>query len=66
MEHWDTMPQSAEVIMLRKALVQRTRDLNDCLSAVHTRFHRCKCGRLAEQGIICPTVQEGGDCEAGR
>jgi hypothetical protein len=33
--------------------------------ACQTRFRRCACGRLAEVGIICPTNQEGGECEAG-
>jgi hypothetical protein len=44
---------------------QRDRDLQDCLNAAQTIFARCACGRMRERGIICPTNQEGGTCEAG-
>jgi hypothetical protein len=41
-------------------------DLYDMSNASQTVFRRCACGRMAERGIICPTNQEGGECEAGR
>jgi hypothetical protein len=34
-------------------------------SAAQTVFERCACGRVRERGIVCPTVQEDGTCEAG-
>lgn len=44
---------------------QLVRDNRDMHAACQTYFVRCACGRLREPGIICPTNQEGGHCEAG-
>lgn len=53
-----------EALKDRIRLLQR--DLNDCLNAAQTIFHRCACGRIAENGIICPSNQEKpGSCEKG-
>lgn len=54
-----------EIDQLQAELKQAKSDLRDCFNARQTIFHRCKCGRIAERGIICPTNREGGKCEAG-
>lgn len=57
--------QTKEQILEAK-LAQARRDLQDCYKACQTVFYRCRCGRIAERGIICPTNAEGGNCEYGR
>ena len=45
---------------------QLERDITDMRNARQTIFYRCTCGRIAERGIICPTNQDGENCEEGR
>ncbi len=60
------MPQKTEKMLVNRVqFEQMKRDHADMARACQTRFRRCACGRLAEVGIICPTNQEGGECEAG-
>lgn len=54
-----------KVLVDREDWERIKRDLNDCFNAAQTIFYRCACGRVTERGIICPTNQEGGTCEAG-
>lgn len=51
---------------LERELADARRDLSDMHGARQTRFKRCACGRMAEVEIICPTNQEGGNCEDGK
>lgn len=57
----------SDTVTIPRAELQRMkRDMLDMQNAARTIFVRCACGRIRESGIICPTVQENGDCEAGR
>lgn len=50
---------------LRTEVEQRRRDMADMYSSPHTVFVRCGCGRIRSQGLVCPTIAEGGTCEHG-
>lgn len=51
--------------MTSEQIKQLVQDNTDMRNAHQTSFRRCSCGRIAERGIICPTVQEGGNCKTG-
>lgn len=52
---------------LLERIKQLERDNADMWSARQTLFKRCRgCGHIAEEGIICPTNQRGGNCEDGK
>jgi hypothetical protein len=42
------------VAISKKQLEKLWQDHNDMYNAFKTIFYRCECGRLREQGIICP------------
>lgn len=50
---------------VRDKLQHAKRDVRDMYAARQTRFARCACGRMREDGVICPTNQEGGTCKTG-
>lgn len=60
------MSEPQHMLVSRDDYRRLVQDHNDMYNAVQTYFVRCACGRLREAAIICPTVKEGGDCEAGR
>jgi hypothetical protein len=42
------------VVVGKKQLNKLIQDHNDMFNAYKTIFYRCGCGRLREQGIVCP------------
>jgi hypothetical protein len=42
------------VTISKKKLGKLIQDHNDMFNAYKTIFYRCSCGRVREQGIICP------------
>jgi len=48
-----------------KELKKLRQDWRDMYNSHRTIFIRCKCGRLCDQGLMCPTNLDGGYCESG-
>ena len=56
---------SGRIRRMERRIAEMRADMRDMNMARQTYFVRCACGRVREAGIICPTNQEGGECEAG-
>jgi hypothetical protein len=57
---------TAAMERMEREILQQKRDIHDMNQTPQTIFVRCGCGRIKSQGLVCPTIAEGGSCEHGQ